>query len=195
MRTWTRPPHVLRVTPSRPSVPSHLGFLGQKGIWGGLLLGLPWGGGTSRLLHSQPCHKSHIPITSWCNGRRGTRTTKKPPCPFPSHRRPVPGHNATRGVSPRDRQRRQGQAARLEGHKGTVLVVTVPWGWPVPGRAAREQQVSPSSLQSCRVAALLPVTEKSLRQQILLSVKMPLRRANSCVQTGPEQRGWRKSCP
>lgn len=102
-----------------------------------------------------------------------------------------------------DRQSWQVQGSRLEagglkGFSGIVLVVTVPRGLPVAGsqgRAVGEEQVPRSSPQSHRVAALLPIKEKSLRQQILLSVKMPLTRAGSCVQTRLEQQGSRKFCP
>lgn len=107
------------------------------------------------------------------------------------------------GTPHQDRQRRQGQAWGLEGgglkgYSGIVPVVTVPWGLPVPagqGRAVGEEQVSQSSPWSHGVAALLPIKEKSLRQQILLSVTTPPTRAGSCAQTRTEQQGSRKSCP
>lgn len=86
----------------------------------------------------------------------------------------------------RDRQSWQGQASRLEvgglkGYSGIILVVPVPWGLPVAaiqGRSVRQEQVPQSNPWSRRAAALLPITEKSLGQQILLSVKMPLIRAS-----------------
>lgn len=209
-------PQLLWVTPSPPSLPSHLGLLGQKSIGGGLLLGLPWGGGIPRSLHLQPCSRSHGPVSSRCNGRRGGRLKKKLPCPFPGHAWPLLGHRerALRWVSSaavqaesRDATAGQAELAIPGVEAGGGWAEGLQWDSPGgdsplglacschQGRAVGEEQVPQSSPQSHRVAALLPIKEKSLRQQILLSVKMPLKRAGSCVQTRPEQQGSRKFCP
>jgi len=131
--------------PSFPSISPR--FVQTKGYWGGLLLGWPWGGGDTTFAPFLPCSRSHIPIPSQCNGRRGGYLQKKPPRPFLGHKWPllgtgqVPcaGSPAPRcrqgaGMRRRGRQSWQGQASRLDvsGLKGQSSVVLVP---VLPGTA------------------------------------------------------------
>lgn len=90
---WT-PPHLLRVTPPHPSLPSRLDLLRQKGIAGFCCWHCLGEGGTPYLLHLQPCSKSPIPVPSQCNVRRGGRLKKKPPHPFPDQMWSLLGHGA-----------------------------------------------------------------------------------------------------
>lgn len=206
-------PHLLQVASSHPSLPSHLGLLGQKGI-GGFCCWDCLGEGGHRVCSAcspAPDLMSSFPAGATEEEEGALKRSHRVPSPvtrglcWGTGKGPCPGSPVRQraGMSHQDRQSRQGQASRLEagglkGYSGIVLVVTGPRGLPVAarqGRAVGEEQVPQSSPRSRRVAALLPIKENSLRQQILLSVKMPLTRAGSCVQTRTEQWGSRKSCP
>lgn len=209
-------PHLLRVALSHASLPSHLGLLGQKGIGGFCCSDCLGEGGHCVCSTCSPATDltSLFPASAMEKEEGGLKRSHCVPSPVtcglcwgtvqvPCAKSPALRCRQRAGMPPRDRQSWQGQALRLEvgglkGYSGIVLLVTVPWGLPVAavqGRAVREEQVTQSSLQSHRVTALLPIKEKSLRQQILLSVKIPLTRAVSCVQTRTEEQGLRKSCP
>lgn len=170
-------PHLLRVTPSRPSLPSHLGLLGQKDI-GGLCC---WGcfGEGECCVCSTPSSALDLPSLFPTDAMEEDEGALKRNHQIPS----LVTHSSCWGTG-----------------KGPRAGSPVLQSWQRAGMAQGhgQRRVAPRAGQQGRaarlhrIAALLPVTEKSLRQQILLSVKMPLTRGSSCPQNQGRAAGFEK---
>lgn len=156
-----------------------------------------------RLLHSQLCLGSPIPVPDRFSGRRRGCLREESPNPVPDHTQLLLGRRerawcwvpgAAGLAESRDGTKvwavPAGPGSKAGGLQQDNCGADSPQGLPVVQGKPSARRGSLRALH--RVAALLPIKEKSLRQQILLSVKMPLRRGSSCLQNQGRAAGFEK---